>query len=198
MNVGWILQNVPVIMWLLQQLLPSTEILMKKFLVLAALAFGALQAHAAPASEESIDRLFTIMKVQSTTDGMYAQLGGYMRKMMEEALDAKAMSPADREKALAFADAYVARTMPLIREEFGWAKMRERYVRIYRESFSQEEVNGLIAFYSSPAGQAFVDKMPLVMQKSMNEMSQMMGTLAPRLAKLAQESAAEFKKTAKK
>jgi hypothetical protein len=48
-----------------------------------------------------------------------------------------------------------------------WEKMKPMYVQLYRDTFEQEEVDGLIAFYKSPAGQAYVTKMPLLMSKSM-------------------------------
>lgn len=38
-------------------------------------------------------------------------------------------------------------------------------IPIYRETFEQAEIDGLIAFYGSPVGQAFVNKMPTVSQK---------------------------------
>ena len=34
--------------------------------------------------------------------------------------------------------------------------MKDRYVQVYRETFSQEEIDGLIAFYQTPVGQYFV------------------------------------------
>ena len=41
-----------------------------------------------------------------------------------------------------------------------WDKLRPLYVRIYQESFTQEEIDGLIVFYESPAGIAFVERWP--------------------------------------
>jgi uncharacterized protein len=62
------------------------------------------------------------------------------------------------------------RRRAMLREEMTWDKLRPVYVQIYQESFTQEEIDGLIAFYESPAGFAFVEKMPFVMQKSMSIM----------------------------
>ena len=39
-------------------------------------------------------------------------------------------------------------------------------MKLYAETFTQEEVDGLLAFYRSPAGVALLEKMPQVTQKS--------------------------------
>lgn len=39
------------------------------------------------------------------------------------------------------------------------------YIRIYRETFTEEELQSLIAFYESPAGQMFIRKTPEIMDK---------------------------------
>ena len=57
-------------------------------------------------------------------------------------------------------------------------------------ALTQEEVDGLIAFYESPAGQAYIAKMPAVAQKSM---APMQNPMIPMIRKL-QASAEEFVK----
>jgi hypothetical protein len=73
------------------------------------------------------------------------------------------------------------RRRAMLREEMTWDKLRPLYVQIYQESFTQEEIDRPIAFYESPAGVAFVEKMPFVMQKSM---SIMQSRMAPMMEKM--------------
>jgi len=40
-------------------------------------------------------------------------------------------------------------------------------VGLYQQNFTESEVDALITFYSSPAGQSIIKKMPTVMQESM-------------------------------
>ena len=58
----------------------------------------------------------------------------------------------------------------VMRDEMSWDKLRPMTVQIYKEVFTQEEVDGMIAYYKTPAGAATVDKMPIVMQKSLQMM----------------------------
>lgn len=64
---------------------------------------------------------------------------------------------------------------------------------IYQETFEQEEIDGLDAFYGSPAGQAFVAKMPVVMQKSMSLLQEQMQILVPRMAQVIEQAMKEAK-----
>jgi len=47
-----------------------------------------------------------------------------------------------------------------------YQKFKPAFIKIYDETFSAEEIQGLLAFYKSPAGRAFVDKLPVVMEHS--------------------------------
>ena len=80
-----------------------------------------------------------------------------------------------------------------MREEMTWDKLRRLYVQIYQQSFIQEEIDGLIAFYESPAGVAFVEKMPFVMQKSMSIMQSRMAPMIEKMKAAMKEAIAEPK-----
>jgi hypothetical protein len=84
----------------------------------------------------------------------------------------------------------------LLAEEMSWSKMEAAYLQVYKESFTQDEINQLIAFYKSPTGQMFVQKMPTVMQKSMLAMQQQMGPLMGKIQAIQTEAVAEAEKKA--
>jgi len=75
--------------------------------------------------------------------------------------------------------------------------MRPLYIQIYQETFTQEEIDGLIAFYKSPAGVAFVDKMPVVMQRSMSIMQSRIAPMMEKMKAAMQQAADEAKAPAK-
>ena len=54
-------------------------------------------------------------------------------------------------------------------------------MKVYTDTYTEEEIDGILAFYKSPVGKAFLQKMPEVMQRSMPVMMQMMGDLQPEL-----------------
>ena len=85
-----------------------------------------------------------------------------------------------------------------MKELLDWKKLEPVYVRIYQKSFSQEEVDGMIAFYKTPAGQAVIGKMPAVMQNTMDEMQQMMTPVMQKMQRMQQDVAAEMKAAGQK
>ncbi len=60
-------------------------------------------------------------------------------------------------------------------------EMRTAMAQIYSEVFTKEDLNSMAAFYSTPGGQALVDKQPDVQQK-------MMGVMMPMVMKNQQAS----------
>lgn len=162
---------------------------MKKLLLATALALLSAFAHAAPASAESIERLLTLTRMESMLDGMYANVDQLMRQAMRQRIGNRTLD-ADQQRLL---DELTGKFVVVMRQEFNWATLKPHYMRIYQETFEQEEIDGLIAFYSSPAGQAFVSKMPTVMQKSMNLAQEQLRTLAPRMAEVIEQAMREAK-----
>jgi len=79
-----------------------------------------------------------------------------------------------------------------------WTKLEPMYIRIYQKTFSQEEVDGMIAFYKTPGGQAVVSKMPTAMQNTMDEMQQMMAPVMQSMQRMQQDVIAELKTESKK
>jgi uncharacterized protein len=161
---------------------------MLKLLTIAAL-FVSLNAQAAPASQESVENLLTVTKTESMMDSMYSGMEQMMRQGMRQSTAGKPVSPEQQR----YFDALPAKFVAVMRDEMNWQKMKPMYVQIYRESFEQDEVDGLLAFYASPAGQALINKMPVVMQKSVAVSQSLIESFVPKMTKAIQDAMAEAK-----
>jgi hypothetical protein len=164
---------------------------MKKILVLACLALNSLLCNAAQPSEESIEKLMTTMQTQKMIATMLPQMEAMMQSMSDKSLDSQTMTPEARAKAKTAAAATVQKMMPIMRKLLSWENLEKMYIPIYRDTFTQEEIDGLIAFYASPAGKALVEKMPLVLQKTMASTQQMITPMLQELQKIATDAEAE-------
>lgn len=164
-----------------------------KLAIFALLLCIAPQTFAAPqkASTESIKQLLSVTEIRKLLDGMSTQLDGVLRNSMQQTLRGKSISP-EQQKIL---DDMRAELLGLVQAELSWDKMEGMYVRIYQDSFSQEEVDGMIAFYQTPAGKALIRKMPQVTQATMLEMQKSMSTFMPKLQKIQQEAVAKLQAT---
>ena len=103
-------------------------------------------------------------------NGSYANVDRLMRQSILPAYGEKPVTPAEQQQI----DSTITKVMALMQDEMSWAKMKPQYVRLYVETFDQDEVDGLLAFYATPAGQAMINKMPIVMPKMMGVMQDSM------------------------
>jgi hypothetical protein len=63
--------------------------------------------------------------------------------------------------------------LDFFREYMTWKDVRPAYIRIYREAYTQSELEELIAFYRTPVGQKTVEITPELMRQG-SEMGQRM------------------------
>lgn len=132
---------------------------------------------AAPPTDESLLSLFKAMKAESLVESIYASLEPAMRQALSQATAGK---PLTEEQEVVVKQA-PRRISEVIRTELSWQRIQPMQMAVYRETFDQAEVDGLIAFYSSPVGRSLVDKMPMVNQKLMSATQSYMLEVMPKL-----------------
>lgn len=160
-----------------------------KSLLAAVLLLSSLPLFAAPPTTASVEQLLEALDSGKMLEASLTQTEEIMQAAFLQA--AKDQPPsAERDAALR---QLRVRIVALLREEMSWTKMRPHFVRIYRDTFSQEEVDGMLKFYRSDVGRSVNAKMPLVMQNSAQLMQQLMVQLAPRLKAIQEEALAELK-----
>ena len=147
-------------------------------------------AMAEPAKPETIEEMLTVTKAQSMIESVYKNVDDSMQATMAQAV---AQMPGDAEAKRSYAESMGRKMAAIMREELNWDTLKPMYLRIYSDSFTQEELVGLLDFYKTPAGQAAINKMPIVMQKTMVEMQQRIGPMMQRLGQAAQEAIDEAK-----
>jgi hypothetical protein len=173
--------------------LEKPNLMCKRILLLLAVTCLAAQATESVPTEASIRELLTVTNVQKLLDQMIPQMDAMMQKAMAEALKGQPVSP----EAQKMIDRSRADAMTMMKEELAWSKLEPMYVRVYQKSLTQDEVTGMVALYKTPAGQAMITKMPLVMQNTMAEMQTMMAPMMQRIQKSQEQLVADIKKEAK-
>ena len=161
---------------------------MRRLLACAAL-FVSVSAYATPPSPESVESLMAVTKAESMVDSMYSAMEQMMVQGMKQAVQGQSLS-AEQQRLL---DALPAKFIAVMRDEMNWQKMKPLYIQLYQDTFEQEEVDGMLAFYASPAGQAVVNKMPVVLQKSVAISQSLMASFIPKMRAAIDEAMAEAK-----
>ena len=134
---------------------------------------GSPSAAASPAqaagpkpTEQSVNEMLKLMQLENLLQSALKQMNEGMEKGMEasmgKATSGRELTPAQKADVEDFRKKFKA-TMT---EELSLAKIMSVYAQTYRDSFTQEEVNGVIAFYKSAAGKAVTEKNPDVMRKA--------------------------------
>jgi hypothetical protein len=154
---------------------------------LLALSLAWLLPHAAWAAEptaESVEKLMEVTKTEALVEQMYGNFETAMRAGMQQAVAGQRLT----DKQQAIINEAPREFAAVLREELSWAKIKPLYVGIYRESFTQEEIDGMLAFYATPVGRATIEKMPQVMTRSMQLMQVMAAPMAGKMREVMQRA----------
>jgi hypothetical protein len=160
---------------------------------LFALIFIVVPAMAAPPSDEAIQELLAVSHAQKLLDGIMPQIDSLMNNSMQQSLQGKTPTPAQQQAI----DKMRLKMVALVHSEVSWEKMEPMYIRIYKESFTDDEVVGIINFYKSPTGQAMINKMPVLMQSMIEQIKNMMASMTPRMQNILTDFSAEMSAASK-
>jgi hypothetical protein len=142
-----------------------------------------------PPSEASVKQLLEVAQSHKLVDSLISQMDNLMDQAIAQAtkgqqVSSKVQNDIDRRRA---------ELVGTMKELLDWKKLEPMYVRIYQKTFSQPEVDGMIAFYKSPAGEAVITKMPKAMQNTIDEMQGAMGPVMEKLQQMQRDVVAEIK-----
>ena len=132
--------------------------------------------HADPARLAQAREVIGAMKL----DRVYEGLGQQMQQMAS--MMARGAKPGDTDKHMAAIQMKIAALSIESKKE-----LLDQLAGVYAETFSQEELEAMRAFYESPVGKTMVDKQPLVAQRIYPLISQAQRDLLPRIKKIVQD-----------
>jgi hypothetical protein len=140
-------------------------------------------AAAAPASADSVRQLMEETQSRQLLDKIHAQVEASLAESMKMGLgDAKLTSGQTQ-----IIDDVRKKMSALLREELSWSRFEPMMIDIYQQTFSQHEVEGMLAFYRSDAGKAVISKMPRTMEITMQRTQEMVADMVPKMQKIAAE-----------
>ncbi|MEG2046051.1 MAG: DUF2059 domain-containing protein [Comamonas sp.] len=153
----------------------------RTLLTCATLACASTAWSAAP-SDASLSQLLELTQGEKMLASAYGDIERSMLLGAQAGLKGRQPSPEEQQLLKDFAREVGA----VLREGMSWAKLKPVMLTAYRETYTQEEVDGQIAFYSSPVGRSVAAKMPVMMQHSMAASQQLMLPLMPQLQQIDQ------------
>lgn len=142
-----------------------------------------------PPSDASIDQLLTLINARQLLDQMKAQVDTMMSAGMQAAQQGQTLTP-ERQ---AIVDRMKTKINAVMAETLNWEYLEPIYIRTYRASLTQDELDGMIAFYASAPGQAYIHKIPVIMQNVMAEMQGMLKPMQEKLVEIQKQTIQELK-----
>jgi hypothetical protein len=156
-------------------------------LIAAALFWNAAPALADQASKTAkIEEMLALTHADRIMGQMLDQMKGSITEQMSR-IDVP-------ESARAAATEIQQKILNLVADRMNWDKAKPKFVQIYDETFSESDIDGILAFYKSPAGQSMLEKMPQLMQKSMAVGQQLVGDIGPEVKRMMEEMKAKAEK----
>lgn len=147
------------------------------------LLFFSATAMASPARDSTISELLKVTNARKLINSMRGQVDSLMDRSIQASLDGK--QPNEKQKAAI--EKMKKRTIALLNDELAWQRFKPMTVRLYKETFTEEELQGMLKFYKSPAGQALINKMPTLLRKTMMEVQKMTADMAPKMNQIEQD-----------
>src|SRR5262249_1169027 len=106
--------------------------------------------------------------------------------MIEQMLGAKI--PPQLAKSFA---AFHATIGAVITGALAWEKLKPKYVKLYLDAYSEEELDDFLAFYRSKSGQQMIAKTPELMTRASEIVQGHLAAVLPEIQKMFQEHMAE-------
>jgi len=144
-------------------------------------------------TKEQLAKLFDVMRLRVQMKSMRQIVPSMVQQQIKSAMNqteadlppGSKLTPEQREKMQEVMQKYVGKAMDLYPAD----EMLTDMSTIYQRHLSKDDVDGMIAFYSSPAGQHLLDMQPVIAQEYM---PMIMGKVAQRSQSLTKEMMAEM------
>ncbi len=148
---------------------------------------GLEMAHADAVSKaRKVQELLTAMHVEETTNRLEQAEEARMEAMSRQQLAGVTLEP-DQKKSY---DAFRQKVVTLLRSSETWKALEPDFVKLYSDAYSEEELDGILAFYHSPVGRTMLARAPQLTDQSIAISQQRMAALTPKI----QELVAQFER----
>jgi len=128
-------------------------------------AFGQGSDANSPATKEDVARYFEVVHSRQMIDQMTAVMSKSIHQMTRDRyLKNKDKLPPDFDDRESKHVDQMFKDMP-------WDEMMQAMIPAYQRHFTKGDIDTLIAFYSSPAGQKLLHELPAILSESMQAMT---------------------------
>lgn len=142
-------------------------------------ALSALHVQAEPATRPTVEQFLKVTEARQMLELAYQQMD-QLPQQADAGKSADALQNQHRQQV-----------QDLVKAELSWDQLQEPLIALYGTVFSESELQDIIQFYQSAAGQKLLKRQPELMQNTMQLVQQRMQALQPKLQALIKQQQAE-------
>jgi len=109
-----------------------------------------------PATTDSVNELFDTLKIDVVLDVFIDDKTSAIRQRLEERRKKMQLPPAQQQ----IVDDYFAQLMAVVNAEFSVDRVQGMMLTVIKDSFSEQDIDALTAFYKTRSGREIVARMP--------------------------------------
>jgi hypothetical protein len=156
----------------------------RSVLLACTLFFAVFAAHADDSSKTvKVQELFRLIKLDKLSAQMMDQVMAQINSGLMQQLTGIQLSAADQKKL----DDFSRQVKLIVSSAVAWEKLEPDYTKLYADTYTEQQLDDLLAFYKSPTGQAVVEKTPILLKASSALAQQRMTAVMPDLQKLMKD-----------
>ena len=129
------------------------------------------------------EQLFTLLRMDTMMDQLMGGVKRQVQQITESMPGADQATPEQKKQIVDFQQ----RVMDVVNQKIGWKALEPDFITLYASTYTEEELDGIVAFYKSPIGQKMIDKTPELTTKSTQITQQKMSELQPQLSQMVQD-----------
>ena len=126
--------------------------------------------------QQKIERILEITNPDTVVTELVTQVSGMMKQIRP--------NPTPQQQARA--QEALGKIAKLAKERM--LKLRPQLVKAYAETFTDEEVDGMLAFYETPAGRATITKIPAINLRMSGLIQAEVNAIGPEINKIAEDA----------
>jgi hypothetical protein len=130
-----------------------------------------------------VEEFFKVSHTEQTlTQGMAMMLNQAKSGLVQKMLD---VTPTPEQTKAN--DELQDKVAAILTGALSWGKLKPAYAKLYASAYTEEELDGIVAFYKSPAGQAMISNSPSIMTKANEIVQRQLASAMPEIRKLLKD-----------
>jgi len=136
--------------------------------------------------QAAAEELLLLTNPDKMMDQIWPQIAGMVDQQFKQMGAPEELRPVMKK--------YTNKMFQVMQDELGFENLKEDFITVYVNTYSESEIRAISDFYKSPAGKSFLEKMPKLLQETMLITQRNMPRMMQKIQAISAEMAAEIER----